>query len=203
MAAVRTARAQEDEGRALVARAVRAHGGDKLLKIKTVQTRGKATIEALGVKIQTTDERWVQFPDRIKCATQFTVSGVTLTMGFIYDDKQGWMQALDKVRDMDAATLKAMREDTLFLERIVMLHVQGEKGGKWSLVGEAKVEDRPASGVRLECAGHPAINLYFDKETHLLIKTERRTKDPGGQEVTEEKFFKDYKEVNGVWRPGR
>jgi hypothetical protein len=197
------AHAQEDEARAIVAKAVRAHGGDKLFKIKAVQTAGKAMIEALGVKLQTTDERWVQFPDRIKWATQFTAAGVALSMGFVYDGKKGWIQALDQVKDMDAETLKSMREDTVFLERVAALQFAKEKGCKLSVVGEGQVEDRPALGVRLECDGHPAINLYFDAKTHLLVKWERRTKSPAGQEITEERYFREYKEVNGIPRAFR
>jgi hypothetical protein len=197
------ARGQDEEARAVVARAVRAHGGDKFLQIKAVQSTGKATIGALGVKVQTTDARWVQFPDRIKSATQLTVNGITLSMGFIYDGKKGWIQAMDKVQDMDDMTLKEMREQTMFLEQVYLLRFVKDKGCKLSLVGEGKVEDRPALGVRLECKDRPAINLYFDKQTHLLVKTERPTKNPGGADVVEEKFFKDYKAVDGIPRPFR
>jgi hypothetical protein len=71
------------------------------------------------------------------------------------------------------------------------------------VVGESQVEDRPALGVRLECAGDQPINLYFDAKTHLLVKWERRTKSPGSQEITEERYFKEYKDVNGIPRPFR
>ena len=47
--------------------------------------------------------------------------------------------------------------------------------------------------------GRRDIDLYFDKESGLLVKTETRVKDEGsGQEVSEETFVTDYKEVQGV-----
>jgi hypothetical protein len=197
------ARDQDEEARAVVAKAVRAHGGDKLFRVKAVQSTGKATIGALGVKVQTTDARWVQFPDRLKSASQLTVNGVTLSMGFIYDGKKGWIQAMDKFQDMDEMTLKEMREQTMYLEQVYLLRFVKDKGCNLLLVGEGKVEDRPAVGVRLECPGRPAINLYFDRQTHLLVKTERPTKSPAGGDIVVEKFFKEYKAVDGIPRPFR
>jgi hypothetical protein len=78
------------------------------------------------------------------------------------------------------------------------------KGIELSPLGEVKVEGRPAVGVRLASKGHRDINMYFDKTTGLLAKTEARVLDfMSQQEVTEEKIFTDYKEKEGLPRPNK
>jgi hypothetical protein len=55
-------------------------------------------------------------------------------------------------------------------------------------LGEIKVEDKPALGVKVSRQGPRDVDLYFDKRSGLLVRTEwpaSRTTSPG-QEVTEE-----------------
>jgi hypothetical protein len=57
-----------------------------------------------------------------------------------------------------------------------------------------KVQDRPAYGVIVSRADRRDVQLFFDKETHLLVKTEQRVKDESGKEMTEESFFSNHQE---------
>ena len=53
--------------------------------------------------------------------------------------------------------------------------------------------------AKVSSKGHRDVDLYFDKATSVLVKTETRVKDDGsGQEVTEENFPSEYKDVQGV-----
>ena len=77
-------------------------------------------------------------------------------------------------------------------------------GYKLSPLGEVKVNDKPAVGVRVSSEGFQDVNLFFDKASGLLVKTETRTIDAqSGDEKTEEKLLSDYKETEGVQRPGK
>ena len=71
---------------------------------------------------------------------------------------------------------------------------------KLELLGEMKVGDKPALGVRVEVKGYRGVSLFFDKETHLLVKSESRGKDVigGGEEFTNEKLYSDYKKIGEV-----
>ena len=61
------------------------------------------------------------------------------------------------------------------------------------------VEKRAALGVKVSSKGHRDVDLYFDKETGLLVKTETRVKMDGSDvEVQEESFASEYKEVQGT-----
>jgi hypothetical protein len=77
-----------------------------------------------------------------------------------------------------------------------------DKQFKLATIGEIKVEKRTALGVKVSSKGHRDVDLYFDKETGLLVKTEHIAKDDmSGQEVTEESFPSDYKDVQGTKQP--
>jgi hypothetical protein len=68
-------------------------------------------------------------------------------------------------------------------------------------LGEEKVGDRAAVGIKVSSKGHKDINLYFDTETGMLAKTQARVKDMmSGQEVDQETLPSDYKDVGGVKR---
>jgi hypothetical protein len=197
------ARADDKEARALVDKAVRAHGGDRLLRVKAVETRGKMTVEKDGVKAEGTDEKWLQFPDRFKVAAQVSANGIDFTLTYASDGKKAWVQTANETKDLDDAVVKGLREETLHVEKVARLLFAREKGYELSVVGEGQVDGRAALGVRVARKGRPDVNLYFDKATGLLAKLERRGTDATGREVTEERFFHDYKEVGGVRTPMR
>jgi hypothetical protein len=50
--------------------------------------------------------------------------------------------------------------------------------------------------------GRPDVNLFFDKKTGLVVRSERRTKDPRTEEeYTAESIYRDHKEFQGVMWP--
>ena len=65
--------------------------------------------------------------------------------------------------------------------------------------GEIEIAGRKAVGVNVAREGRRPINLFFDKETLRLVKTESRVRDETtGQEVTEESTYSEYKLVEGA-----
>src|SRR5262249_21770538 len=70
-------------------------------------------------------------------------------------------------------------------------------------LGDVKVNDKPAVGIRVSEKGFRDVNLFFDKDKSLLVKIETVVKDQmtGGKEETQEEILSDYKETNGVLQP--
>jgi hypothetical protein len=54
--------------------------------------------------------------------------------------------------------------------------------------------------VKVSRKGQRDVNLYFDKETFVLLKNDTRVKDlmGGGAELTSETIYSDLKETDGV-----
>jgi len=68
-----------------------------------------------------------------------------------------------------------------------------------SHLGEVKIDDRVAVGLKVVAKGQPDVDLFFDKETLLPARAEVRVLEPGDANETVYAFyFADYKEVDGV-----
>jgi hypothetical protein len=69
-------------------------------------------------------------------------------------------------------------------------------------LGETKVLDKPAVGIRVSRRGHKDINLYFDKDSGLLVKFDHRTMDfKTMQEVSVEHIVAEYQDKDGLKEP--
>ncbi len=91
-----------------------------------------------------------------------------------------------------------MRADFYALALSQRPHALREKAFRVVPVGEVQVAGRPALGLRVEQKGWPEVNVYYDKETGLPIKSEVRVKDPStAQEVSDEFLLSDYQAFEG------
>jgi hypothetical protein len=74
-----------------------------------------------------------------------------------------------------------------------------DKAYELSALGESKVNGKAAVGLRVAKKGVKDVNLYFDKESGLMAKVERRTLDvSSGQEVTEERIITEYQKIDNM-----
>ncbi len=186
-----------DDAKAIIAKALKAHGvADKPAKQQGIQSKSKGTLDVAG-GLAFTQETSVQLPNQYKEVMQLEVNGQNLTVATVFDKDKGWIKAGDKLIDMDEKILAAVKEG-LYKAQVLELAAKGEKGTELSALGEAKVNDKPAVGVKVTTKGHRDIDLWFDKEKGLLLKQEWRTVDlQSGQEVTEETLILEYQEVEG------
>ncbi len=115
----------------------------------------------------------------------------------VFDGKDGWIRSGDKdvkVNDDILAELK----DAAYIMSIMKGVFAKDKKVKYSLSGEVKVKGKAANGMILAREGKKDINLYFDKDSGLIVKIEVRKRDlMSGQEVTEERFITEYQEIGG------
>jgi hypothetical protein len=200
------AAAAQDETRAVIDKAVKAHGGlEKLQKFKqsATEVRGKGTVHELG-GFDITLEGFSQ-DGKSKEVLQGEVAGQKFTQTVLMDGKTVRLYVNGKEIKLDEKRMAALARETAHQEEVVELVFADKKTGyKLSPLGEVKVNDKPAVGVRVASEGYRDINLFFDKASGLLVKTETRTIDvQSGDEKTEEKLLSDYKETEGVQRPGK
>jgi predicted Zn finger-like uncharacterized protein len=131
--------------------------------------------------------RWLlryQYPDE-------TVTHITVVNG-----NQGWIKDADETTPMTAAELADWQEE-LYVGEVESLTPIRKGGFTLRALGEVKVDGRRARGVAVNAQRRPEVKLYFDKESALLVKTERRRREEKGV-VTEETFHSDYKALQGV-----
>src|SRR5437763_974410 len=86
------ARAQDD-AKAILDKAVKAHGGaEKLGKIKAQTSKAKGRIEVAG-GLDFTQESTVQHPNKFKEVVHLTVNGQQIDVTTVYNGKEGWINA--------------------------------------------------------------------------------------------------------------
>jgi hypothetical protein len=199
-----TAGARADDAKDILTKAIKAHGGDEALgKYKAARTKSKGKIEILG-GLDFTQESAIMAPDKLKETVEMEVMGQNVRVVTTFDGSKAHIVANGQevpVEDKIKETLK----NAVYAMRVAqMVPLLKEKGFELSPVGEVKVEDKPAVGVRVSSKGHNDISLFFDKKTNLLVKMEHRTVDPmSGNEITEERIITEYGKSDGLPTPKR
>jgi hypothetical protein len=196
-----TAAARADDSaatRALVDRAVKAQGGaERLAKLPAVTGRLKGTFYGLGDGVAFTGEFAAQGADRNRMEFEAETGGQKLRLVHVLNGDKGWVKVNDDTEELDKEGLAEAREEAYAEWVATLVPLRDRKRFSLSPLGEIKIDGRPAAGVRVSSEGRRDVNLYFDKTTGLLVKTEARLKEDG-EEVTEETFLGEYKEVQGT-----
>ena len=199
-------RADDDaDAKAVVEKAVKARGGaDNLAKYKADVLKIKGAVHVSGLDIDFTGEISFQQPDKSRAVIEGTVMGTNFKSTRVVNGDKGWIDDLlggtQSMRDMSKEELAEERESQN-ANSIARLAVLTDKAYTVSTVGESKVGDKEAVGILVKRKGYRDVSLFFDKKTHLLLKSETRVKDPqggGDTEFTQEAFYDDYKKVGDL-----
>ena len=185
-----------EEPKDIVEKAIKAAGGEeKLAKVKAQTWSAKGKYYGMGEGQDYTAEYAVQFPNKFK----FTVQGV---FTIVYDGSKGWRKMGDDATEMTAEQLAEQKEQMHGSYLATLLPLR-DKAYTLSPLGEVKVGDRAAVGVKVSSKGHRDVTLYFDKETNLITKSETTVKaeDQGFKEVNQEELYSDHQDVEGVKIP--
>jgi hypothetical protein len=192
--------AGQDEARAILEKAIKAHGGEEVLRkhpATIIKAKGKMELFD-GVEIQQTIA--FQQPNKFRNELSFTINGMEIRTVGVYDGKKAAIEVNGKKADFDK--LDEAFRDAAVLINAFELYPLKDKSYELTAVGEVQVNGKPAIGIRAAKKGQRDVTLYFDKTTHLLARAEHRTVDVmSGQEVTEERIITDYKKVDGIPTP--
>jgi hypothetical protein len=149
----------------------------------------------MGNPIEFTGNYAVDWPDKFRAE----IEGYAI---IVLNGDKGWMQTMGETKEMDAEQL-AEQKETNYAGYVATLLPLKDKAYTLTSLGEVKVGDRPALGVKVSSKGHRDVELYFDKDTNLLIKSQTRVKsrEQEGKEMDQESLYADYKEVDGAKVP--
>ena len=207
LAAAGAARADDKaDTRAVINKAIQARGGEeKLAKVKALHFKGKGKFYGMGDAIDYIGEWNIQPPDKFRVQINFEVNAMKITFLMVFDGKKGWRKINDETMELNEDEVAEGREDQYAGLVDMLIPLIKDKGFELSSLGEAKVEDQAAVGVRVAHKGHRDINLFFDKNSGLLLKNERMIKDEmmGGKERTQVTLHLDYKDIGGALHPAK
>jgi outer membrane lipoprotein-sorting protein len=186
--------------KAVLRKAIEAHGGEKLLdKYQGATSKFKGTMQLLGNEVAVTGTSSFQKPDKLRITMSMDLNGKNIDITQVFDGKNFWVAAMGKTMEItDEKVIKELKE-SMQTEAANSFSSFLDKPYELSPIGEVKVKGKDAVGIRVSKKGQRDFSMFFDKKTHLLVKTETRAYDPmSAEEVTQEKFFVSYQEKQGM-----
>src|SRR5262249_8293462 len=136
----------------------------------------------------------------LRADLEFDQGGMQVAGVLVINKDKAWAKFGGMTKDAPADDLPTVRAVMYAVRMPSLLVPAKEKGFTLSPLGEVKIGDNPALGVKVAHKEHTELSLFLDKKTGLPVKSEIRVKQ-GGQEVTFEIFYSEYKEFAGVKHP--
>jgi hypothetical protein len=193
----------EDQPRDILARAVKAHGEtpEFAQRCKAFRQKIKGTLIVPG-EIPFTAESFNHSDGAYKFSMKLSLDQTPFAATMVFDGARGWMQTQGPTREMDEAELRDMKQRARlqrFYSPVDLLH---EKDVALTALGESQLDGSAVLGVQVKAKGMPDVNLYFDKHTGLLRKTQyREKKGRDGKDTLEEYLLLEYREVDCATLP--
>jgi hypothetical protein len=178
----------------VIEKAIKAHGGEEVLGKAVHQTRSaKGTVQLGGKDVSFTAEVVVSLPERQRIVFDFDKR---LQITTVVNGDKGWSLQGGAAAELGKERLEEVRDELYvwWLATLVPL-----KKGSFELtpLAEIKVNDQPAVGVKVSSKDRKDVKLYFDKNSNLLVKIERRARETGVA-LDKEYVFSNFKEFDGV-----
>jgi hypothetical protein len=193
----------QDAARAIIERAIKAHGGEERLsrnRADKVKFKGN-----LFVREKEPDpfeaEVTVQLPSQFKMVLETNPRGDKHTIVQILNGDKVTMMLDGKGEKPDPAALAELRDMQEIDRAVRLVPLLHDRTYELALLPDVKVNDRPAAAVGVRGRGHKEFVLYFDRELGLLVKFEHKLDDGNGKQVRHERYFGDFKDVGGYKRP--
>jgi hypothetical protein len=183
--------------RAIVERAIAAQGGPE--QVAKLFKSWRAKVSGTAGPLEITGTILHDGPERGRIATQIETGGKKIEVIAITDKERAWQIIDGKSREVTGDELKEMQDGGWRSRKVrFLLPLVTEKGIELSVLGESQVADRPAVRVGVKSKGHRDIDIFFDKESGLLVKTESHVIGPDKQQKVLEQVFSDYKDFDGL-----
>lgn len=189
-----------DDLKGVLKKVIEAHGGEKeALKYKAAITKFKGKMNIATLEADIVGETSLQRPDKVKNVMTLDIGGKKLDITTVFNGKKLWVSTMGQTKEIDDENIINAAREEMKAEGSATLVDYLEAPYELNALGEVKIKGKDTIGIRVSKKGQKDISFYFDKKTHLMVKSEMRTLDAmTGQEVTQEKFITEYGEKNGV-----
>ncbi len=189
----------EEAPAGIVRKAIAAMGGPEVVSKWTGATRlnMKGTIAISDSTLPAVSEAVFQPPDRTRVIVTSQNGAAQHRVISVFDGKKAWRKEQDETEELDTAkTIQFLHG--LYAQRVeALLPLLGDSTFQLSALPDTKVDGRAAAVVRVSSKQQEDIDLFFDKQTGLLVKSERMAMDPDKDDVRREDYFRNYRDSSG------
>jgi hypothetical protein len=193
--------AADDEPRAIIERAIKAHGGqERLEKLKTDRVTLKGTMTINDKPVEFTGETTVNLPSQLRSVTVLMLEPKPRTIVQLLNGDKATVAIDGQPQPVVASAVQEIR-DIMMLNRAERLTpLLSDKAFELTALDESKVDDKPVVGVKVRLKNHADLKMFFDKDSGLLVKTEH-VREESKKKITQEEFYSDFRDVDGYKRP--
>jgi hypothetical protein len=191
------------EAEPIVTAALKAAGGEaRLTNLNAAEWKTKGVGHFTGKPIPSQTNLIGQLPDSFRRESESIVDGQKRVRVYIVNGNQGWSKDGNTVKPLTAEELLAER-DTYHHKRVALTLVPlKEKDIAVEYVGEDKVDGKATLVLNVKKKGFHDIKLYFDKSSHLVLKSEGMAVDSrSGKETRLEHYYSLHKAFDGIQYP--
>ncbi len=150
----------------LLDRAIKAQGGDeKLSKAQGATFNTKGTIEVENMKGEVTGDVAVQGEDHIRWNATFSAMGRMDSGTIVVTPEKIWGKGGNREAEEAPKEIAFIRDVFRTIRLSQNLTALRNKEVMVSHLGEVKIDNRAAVGLKVTTKGRPDIDLFFDKET--------------------------------------
>lgn len=190
-----------DEAHDLLEQAITAQGGaTALAKTKVSVGKSKGTIADLN---NAPFSSTVSFsaPDRMKQDLQLNIQGNDLRILAIINGDKCSLSVNEQPQPENPLLSQSLKAAT-YQREVIRLVPLKEAAYQLQTLPETPVAGKTAVGLRVSKAGQKDISLYFDKQSHLLVRIDSRAVEPAnGQEFDELTVVQEHMVQDGVTLP--
>jgi hypothetical protein len=191
-------RAADTDPSAVLDKAIKALGGEKLDKVDAISWKSKVAITFNDNTNEFTSHATLQGLDHYRAEMDGEFGGNPFKGVTVFNGDKGWRRFGENKMELEGDAL-ANQKRQIYLQVIPALPtlLKG-KGFKLAAAAEEKVDGKPAAGIKVTAPDGKDFTLYFDKETGLPAKLVAQVSGFQGDEFTMETTFTDYKEFDGI-----
>ncbi len=186
-----------DEPKAIVEKAIKAHGGaDKLNKLLGYKATIKGTVDAMGNAAEMNVKLVGQHPDMAKVEGTISLGGQDIKLLQIVNGKKYNIT----INGMKIDLPEDAKDDVQFAVYTAgFMQITPLLKPEFTLTAapDADVDGKPASGVVVSRKDTRDLTIYFDKKTGLMVRMAYKAKTDKG-EVNREETFSNYQDVKGL-----
>jgi hypothetical protein len=192
-------RADDKDATPIVDKAIKALGGEeKLSKVKATSWKAKGKMTFGGNETDMTIQVTTQGLDQLRQEFEGEAGGNKFQGLFILSGDKGWRKFGDMNTELDKNGIANQKRSAyLAIIPTTLVQLKG-KGFKMEAAAEDKVGGKPAAVVKVTGPDGKDFTLFFDKDNGLPVKLVAKVAGFGGNEVTQETTFGNYKEFEGI-----
>jgi hypothetical protein len=195
-----SARADDQDPKAIVEKGIKALGGEeKLAKAHNVTWKAKVKMYFGDNENAMTTDSTAEGLDRYRSQIEGKFGDNEFKGLIVVQGDKGWSKFGEDVMPLDKERL-GNEKRMVYLNVIpaTLLPLIKAEGFKLEAQADEKVGDKPAAVIKVTPPDKRDFKLYFDKETGLPARVVALVVGFDGSEFTIDTVYSDYKEIGGI-----